>query len=83
MQYKITLTDSIVLHEELTAKKKKSGKGEPTVKITKGDSLTRDTGDWATKEQIIDAENYIYDKVVRNSKGEIIHEEHVPLRDKK
>jgi arginyl-tRNA synthetase len=82
MKYLIELNDSIEIHEKMAAKKKKYGKGDPTVKIKKGDSLTYSTGDLATIEQRVDEESDMYDKIVKDSKGNIIHEEHRPLSKK-
>jgi hypothetical protein len=82
MLYKVELNDSIVIHESITLKGKKGGKGKAIKKIKKGDSFTHCTGDWANREMIVDTENNTYDEVVRNSKGETIHEVHTPLNKK-
>ncbi len=87
MKYLIELNDSIELHELIEVNLIRQGKGhnkrhEYAREIMQGNSLTRDTGDWATIERSFDRENDKYDEIVKDSKGNIIYNEHIPLHEK-
>ncbi|MGP6240146.1 hypothetical protein ACNF40_07025 [Cuniculiplasma sp. SKW4] len=79
--YKIEITEKIDLHKCLTIKKKKGGHGDPTIKMKTGDSFYRDNQEWMTRDLTSNKEADTYDEVIKNSKGEIIHECHEPLHN--
>lgn len=79
--YKVEITDSIELHESVTIKKKEGSKGKPIVIQKTGDSYTRDTKDWGTRDMRVDKEKGTYDEIVKTSKGRINKETHESLQE--
>lgn len=79
VHYTKELKDELDLHECATIKKKKNGRGDPTIKTKTGDSFFKKTQEWTNRDMTVNRENDTYDEVTKNSKGEVIHECHEPL----
>jgi hypothetical protein len=66
----------------MSFKKRKSGKGKPTLEGKVGSSLNRDTGEWLGLEQVVDRENNRYKKKLINPKtGKVLRDDDGRLTD--
>lgn len=56
-------------------------KGKPYSTQIEGDDLHRATGQWNTLHRVIDRENDIYEEVITDSDGNVVHERREPLSE--